>query len=107
MQKLPGRKISFQFHQQLLAALLLLSCFVSNMPPAFSQNGISLSSPEDPLISAGAVTFFFGGNYLYNHKHPLTEGQILSLNPKSVNGFDRSATLHYSVQAGHTSDVLL
>jgi membrane-associated phospholipid phosphatase len=72
-----------------------------------AQKPLQLSSPGDYIVSGVLIPVNIGGSYLYRHKKPLTEQQISLLNAGSINGFDRSATLHYSISSAHTSDILL
>ena len=79
--------------------------FVGNC--SFAQDRIALSKPKDYFISGASITLFFGGNYFYRHKTPLTEVEINSLSRANINSFDRAATLQYSISAAKATDVLL
>ncbi len=73
----------------------------------FAQNRITLTAPGDYIVSGASVSFFFGGNYFYRHKKPLTDQEINSLSVSNINAFDRNATMHYSISAAKASDVFL
>ena len=79
--------------------------FVGNISSA--QERIKLSEPNDYIISGASISLFFGGNYFYRNKTPLTETEINSLSISNINSFDRRATANYSHSAEKASDVML
>lgn len=88
--------------KQTLIFIFLLSLFRAN-----AQQPFRLHSPEEYITGSLLLGMNIGGNYLYNHKVPLTEEAILKLDRTSLNAFDRNATFHYSRSARLWSDRLL
>jgi hypothetical protein len=81
---------------------LLLSMPVS----LYAQSPYQCSWEKDSyVIGAGSVTAA-AGLFFYRSVSSLTAAESNQLSRESVNGFDRSATYHFSEQADKTSDVL-
>ena len=80
-------------------------------PPAVGFQGsapvfeFSLRKDLPILLGSGAMTV--AGMYLMAQVDPLTEAQLLALDPQDVNAFDRGATRQYRYQDANLSDHLL
>ena len=86
---------------------LYLLLFFRALPQGLAQTPFQVRTPQEYFIGGGLLGLNFGGNALYRHKQGLSEETIASLNHNSINKFDRSATLQYSVSAAHWSDRFL
>ena len=65
-----------------------------------------LKLPIDiPVTAVTTATTLFGFSKIYN-KERLTVDEVESLDPQTVNSFDRSATRHYSEKATKVADAL-
>ncbi len=63
--------------------------------------------PTDLLITGANIGLFVYGFAQRENKEAIPEAEILALSPEDVNGFDRSATRHYSLKSKKLSDVFL
>ncbi len=85
--------------------LLVLVFLFQNM--AFAQSAHELDGKLDgALLGAGGVTFGLGF-YFMGKVDPMTEEDILKLDPLRVNPLDRPVTKNWSPKAHKASDVLL
>ncbi len=61
----------------------------------------------DVGLTAGGVALFAGAAVAYWGQDPLTMGEIVTLDPADINGFDRSATTQWSPTAHDASNGLV
>jgi len=91
-----------------LGALLVL-LVVAWTPPVHAQQPFPYklrSSRESMLLAVGAATLA-GGVVVNAELDLLTAQDIAALDATDINGFDRSATTHWSPPASSASDVIL
>lgn len=72
-----------------------------------SNNVFEFSLKKDLPLLAGSGALSLAGFLLMNQVQPLTEGELATLDPSTINGFDRAATRQYRVQDANLSDILL
>lgn len=86
-----------------LAILLIAAdCAAQNSDSPYNFNW-----KKDLVYSSGAGLLVAGGLFTRYQTRPLTEAQVLGLNPYDLPGFDRSAIKNWSPKADMASDILL
>jgi len=84
--------------------LIFSICTSTNLE---AQSPYELKWKQEVPIIAGGLGLLTAGVIKGVNTIPLTEEEILNLNPNNVNSFDRSATNNWSINAQKKSDYLL
>lgn len=86
---------------------ILLICFCCIVGFSIAQSPYQLDKKKE-IITYGAASSLLGLSIALEFKsvEPLTESQVLNLDPSTINSFDRRATRYLSSSAGKTSDYL-
>ena len=85
--------------------IIVLSIIVCNITNTVAQSPYQLAWKTDGIIAAGILGLTASDILLNRSLDPLTEDQVLALDPSQINRFDRWASRQNSSAAGFRSDI--